>query len=269
VPDIDGEARTSSTVQSLARAFDLLERLADAGGELPLSDLAERCRMPMPTAHRLAQTLVRLGYARQDTSRRYVLGPRLIRLGDTASHKLGAWAEPHLADLVELTGETANLAVLDGDGVLYVAQVPSPHSMRMFTEVGRRVQPHCTGVGKAILSQLPEDAVVDLLVRTGMPKVTDRTITSIAAFLREMSLTQARGYAIDDGEQELGVRCIAMALRRSPTPAAVSVSGPESRMLPLATDLVISRMSSIAEQLSSALGAPGPDEARRRPTTPG
>ena len=138
-------------VQSLERAFDLLERMADAGGEVGLSELSASSGLPLPTIHRLMRTLLASGYVRQQPNRRYALGPRLIRLGESASRLLGTWARPYLAELVEATGETANMALLDGDEVVYVAQVPSRHSMRMFTEVGRRVLPHSTGVGKALV----------------------------------------------------------------------------------------------------------------------
>ena len=129
-------------VQSLARAFDLLEHLADAGGSLTLSQLAATSGLPLPTIHRLMRSLVGTGYVRQEPSRRYALGPRLIRLGESAASMLGSWAMPYLAGLVDRIGETANMAILEGDSVVYVAQVPSPHSVRMFTEVGRRVLLH-------------------------------------------------------------------------------------------------------------------------------
>lgn len=145
----------SGGVQSLERAFDLLERMADAGGEVGLSELSASSGLPLPTIHRLMRTLVACGYVRQQPNRRYALGPRLIRLGESASRLLGTWARPYLARLVEETGETANMALLDGDEIVYVAQVPSKHSMRMFTEVGRRVLPHSTGVGKALLAGFP------------------------------------------------------------------------------------------------------------------
>lgn len=134
-------AGSSGGVQSLERAFDLLERMADAGGEVGLSELSASSGLPLPTIHRLMRTLVVCGYVRQQSNRRYALGPRLIRLGESASRLLGTWARPYLARLVEETGETANMALLDGDEIVYVAQVPSKHSMRMFTEVGRRVLP--------------------------------------------------------------------------------------------------------------------------------
>lgn len=93
----------------------------------------------------------------------------MIRFGRSASRDLGSWAAPHLAGLVEKFGEATNMAVLEGDSCVYVAQVPSQLSMRMFTEVGRVVTPHCAGVGKAMMSMLPDQQVVNLLTRTGMP----------------------------------------------------------------------------------------------------
>ena len=132
-------AGAAGGVQSIERAFDLLEMLADAGGALGLSELSTVSGLPLPTVHRLMRTLVNRGYVRQEASRRYTLGSRLIRLGEISSQMLGTWLRPFLAQLVRLTGETANLAMLDGDEVVYIAQVPSPHSMRMFTEPGRRV----------------------------------------------------------------------------------------------------------------------------------
>ena len=173
----------SGGVQSLERAFDLLERMADAGGEVGLSELSVSSGLPLPTIHRLMRTLVACGYVRQQANRRYALGPRLIRLGESASRLLGTWARPYLARLVEETGETANMALLDGDEIVYVAQVPSKHSMRMFTEVGRRVLPHSTGVGKALLAEPPADEVRALLARTGMPAATEKTITTPDGFL--------------------------------------------------------------------------------------
>ena len=151
--DAATETKTrTGAVQSIGRAFALLELMADAGGTLGLSQLANQSGLPLPTIHRLLRTLVDLGYLRQEPSRQYVLGPRLIRLGDASSRMLSVWARPHLARLVDELGESANLAMLDGDEIVYVAQAPSRHSMRMFTEVGRRVQPHCTAVGKAIMA---------------------------------------------------------------------------------------------------------------------
>ncbi len=220
-----------SGVQSLDRAMALLEHLADAGGAMRLAELEVATGLPLPTIHRLLNSLAHNGYVRREPSRRYALGPRLIRLGETAVRALGgSWAGPRLAELVAEIGETANMAVLEADSVVYVAQVPSAHSMRMFTEVGRRVAAHSTGVGKALLSQLPDNQVLELLRRTGMPAMTPRTHTDPIAFLAELAEIREQGWAVDDAEQEAGVRCVAVPVHDAPAWSALSVSGPSGRI---------------------------------------
>ena len=100
--------------------------------------------------------------------------------------------------------------------------------MRIFTEVGRVVLPHCTGVGKAILSMLTDQQVTGLLERTGMPARTDHTMTTVDAMLSALAQARELGYTLDDGEQERGVRCVAVPLIGLPFLAAISVSGPSS-----------------------------------------
>ncbi|EST38127.1 IclR family transcriptional regulator [Streptomycetaceae bacterium MP113-05] len=260
-PTASSAPTASGGVQSLERAFDLLERMADAGGEVGLSELSGSSGLPLPTIHRLMRTLVACGSVRQQPDRRYALGPRLIRLGESASRLLGTWARPHLARLVEETGETANMALLDGDEVVYVAQVPSRHSMRMFTEVGRRVLPHSTGVGKALLAWAPADEVRALLARTGMPAATDRTLTTPDAFLDALVSVRKAGYATDDNEQEIGVRCIAVPVPDAPTPAAISISGPAGRLTDAATDTFVPLLREVARDVSTALATTGTGSA--------
>nr|WP_228454742.1 IclR family transcriptional regulator [Streptomyces alkaliphilus] len=242
----------------MERAFVLLEHMADAGGEIGLSELANDSGLPLPTIHRLMRTLVASGYVRQQSNRRYALGPRLIRLGEAAARPLTTWARPHLARLVDVTGETANMALLDGDEVVYVAQVPSRHSMRMITEVGKRVPPHTAAVGKALLSQRPDAEVRSMLVRTGMPALTERTVTSPDAFLAELATVRADGWAVDDNEQEIGVRCLAVSVPDSPTPAAISVSGPAGRLTEDSTDKIVPLLREVARDLSASLNAHRP-----------
>lgn len=220
----------SGGVQSVERVFEILELITDAGGAVTLSELAPSTDLPLPTIHRLLRTLVSLGYARQLPSRRYALGPRLIRLGEGASKQLGTLALPELKTLVDELGETANMAVLDGDMVVYIAQAPSAHSMRMFTEVGRRANLHNTGVGKALMAHLPDETVRAIVARTGMQTPTDHSIGDVDELLTELGAIRERGYAIDDEEQEIGVRCYAMVVPGLPTPTAISVSGPITRV---------------------------------------
>ncbi|KAA8884363.1 IclR family transcriptional regulator [Nocardia colli] len=240
-------------VQSIERAFGLLETMADEGGMMGLSQLATASGLPLPTIHRLVRTLVDLGYLRQEPSRQYVLGPKLIKLGESSAHMLGLRARPHLARLVDELGESANMAMLDGDQIVYVAQVPSRHSMRMFTEVGRRVLPHCTAVGKALLAGMPAERTRDLLQRNGMPRYTEHTITDPEEFTRQLETAARNGYAIDDGEQELGVRCVAVAVPQAPAHLAISISGPVGRMSEQLVDRAVPLLTEVSRALSTDL----------------
>lgn len=244
--------RGRAGVQSLDRAFTILETMADAGGVIGLSQLAAKADLPLATIHRLVRTLVDLGYVRQDRSRQYSLGPRLMRLADASTKRLGALARQHMTSVVDALGESVNLAVLDGDEIVYVAQVqPSENFMRMFTEVGRRAQPHTTGVGKAILATQPDSDVLDLLRRTGMARRTERTLDTPADFLADLERIRERGYAIDDGEQELGVRCVAVVVPDAPRPMAVSMSGPLTRV----TDEMVAAAAPILREAAARIGS--------------
>lgn len=222
--------KREGNVQSVGKALDVFEVMVHAGGEMTLSDITAATGLPMPTVHRLVRTLLDRGYLRQLPNRRYALGTQLIPMGHAARHSFGSWSGPILDQLVSEFHETVNLAVLDGDDVVYIAQSPSPHAMRMFTEIGRRVKPHCTGVGKALLTQLPEDAVRALLKRTGMPAMTPTTITEPDDFVTALAQARDRGYAIDQGEMEIGVHCVAVALPDPAMHMALSMSGPATRM---------------------------------------
>ena len=238
-------------VQSVERAFELLEIMASAGPSISFGELAARAELPQPTIHRLVRTLLNMGYVRQLPNRHYALGPKLIRLGERAARLIGSWSRPHLAELVERTGESANMAVLDNDMAVYVAQVPSPHSMRMFTEVGRRVHVHSTGVGKALLMQLSDEALLALLKRTGMPASNQNTHTTTDALMEDIELSRSRGYAVDEGEQEIGVRCFAVPVPDAPTLTAISISGPESRLTLKSATRVTPLLKQVARDLAT------------------
>jgi IclR family transcriptional regulator, acetate operon repressor len=227
-----GSVEGAGGVQSVGRAFEILEVIAAEGGELSLSEIAASVGLPAPSAHRLLRTLVALGYLRQEASRRYALAPRLIRLGESAARQFGAWAYPVLTGLMEAIGESANMAILDGSTAIYVAQVAGRHSMRMFTEVGRRVPLHATGCGKALLAQLTDDEIVRILDLAGMPAITPHTVTDPTVLLQEVRASRIRGYTTDDGEQEVGVSCVAVPVPNAPALTAISISAPTPRMTP-------------------------------------
>ncbi|QFG69958.1 IclR family transcriptional regulator [Ornithinimicrobium pratense] len=248
-------ARTGG-VQSLERAFGILEAMADAGGMISLSQLAEQLSLAPATIHRLIRSLVDLGYVRQESNRQYSLGPKLLRLSAESARRIGVWAGPYLSRAVEQLGESVNVAVLEDDHVTYVAQVqPSTTLMRMFTEVGRRTLPHGTAVGKVMLAQLPEDEVRALLARTGMPRLTEHTRTTPEQLLENLALTRGRGYATDEEEQEIGVRCVAVPVPGAPRKMALSMSGPSARMDDAAVRRGVTVLRETARQIADVLGS--------------
>ena len=242
-------------VQSVDRALLLLEVLAQGGGRLPISELSARSGLSLGTAHRLLASLAARGYVRQDADRRYALGTALLPLGDAATRLLGSWALPYLCQLAERCGETANLAVLEDDHVIYVAQAPGRHRMRMFTEVGRRVLPHSTAVGKVLLAWQDPDHVRRVLARLGLPGRTPHTLTTLADVREELAVVRRRGWAVDDEEEEVGVRCMAVPVGPGEQAvAAVSVSAPASRLSAGQPD-VVEALQQIAGQLALSLRA--------------
>ena len=246
-------ASASGGVQSVTRALALLELVAAEGGRASVARLAEASGLPLPTAHRLARTLVDAGYLRQLPDRRYALASRLIGLGRAAAGVVGLGADRVLRELADELGETANLAVLTGTQAQYVAQAPGRHAMRMFTEVGRLVDLHSTGVGKAMLAVLPERDVDRVVAEHPLRPRTERSLASRAELDAALARARANGYALDDEEQELGVRCVAVAVvPRDPAAAlmALSASGPLQRMSDDAIARAVPVLRAAAERLA-------------------
>ncbi|WP_120003191.1 IclR family transcriptional regulator [Nesterenkonia muleiensis] len=217
-------------VQVVERAFGLLDALVKFEGSATAGQLKEASGLAGPTVHRLLHTLIHLGLVHQLPDRRYALGANLVPLGEGATRQMGGLAVPQMQSLVAELGESVNMAAMESEMVVYIAQAPSPHSMRMFTEVGRRAYMHSTGVGKAMLATLDERRVREVLASTGMPSMTPKTLTRPDALVEQLPTIARQGYALDDEEQELGVRCLAVSIPHGPTRMALSVSGPTSRM---------------------------------------
>lgn len=247
-----GRQRGEGGVQSVERALDVLERLAVSDVPRGVSELAQETGLPHATIHRLLATLTGRGYVRQEPqSRKYLPGSRLVRLGTSGGRVVASWARPYLAELARLSGETANLATLEDGQVVYLAQVPSRYRVRMFTEVGNRVLAHTTAVGKVLLAARPTEEVLDILARHGMPARTANTITDAHEFCDALAEVNELGYAVDDEEEELGVRCLAVPVRGPGTvEAALSISGPAGRLNRGRCAQLAPEMASVADEMA-------------------
>jgi IclR family acetate operon transcriptional repressor len=236
-------------VQSLRRGLDILEAIADAGGEVSLRELSRRLQLAESTVHGLLRTLVLSGHVHRTPDRRYALGHALIRLGEASNRKLGWQAGPALRRLAEIAGENADLAVLEGADAVYVAQAVVPRSPRSTREVERRLPASTTAAGRVLLSLLPRDEI-DRFVRHhlsgGQGARPDR-------FLADLARVRSQGYAIETEEVEADVSCLALPVRGAPIPLALTVTGPSAR---LTADHMLSlrpHANRVAEQLAAEL----------------
>jgi IclR family acetate operon transcriptional repressor len=251
-------------VQSLDRALDLLEALAESDEDVGLSQLTARLGLPLGTVHRLLGSLAARGYAAQDlATRRYGPGPKLLEVATRAASSrrfsLARIARPALLRLTEATGETSNLLVLHGHEAAYSEQVASPHMVRLFTEVGQRVPLYCTGGGKAILAGMGAEPLDAYLAGVAIRPWTPKTLGSPAALRAEVELSAQRGFAIDDEERELGVCCVAAPIfdRLGRCVAALSISGPSTRMSAARAVSLGPAVRAEADACSAALGFAG------------
>ena len=247
-------------VQSIERALDLLEYLARASDWVGISELSEATGQPVGTIHRLLMTLVARKYVVRDSRmRRYALGPAFRRLAG-AGLQMPDWTEiatPLLQELVEISGETANLVVLERNRAVYEAQAQPARMVRMFTELGNRVPLHSTGCGKVLLAYQPESVITSIIAQTGLPRYTETTITDAGQLQQELELIRQQGYAMDNGEQEEGVRCLAVPVYgpRGKVVAALSISGPSSRLDSRHIPTLLPHIKRISAAISSVLAA--------------
>lgn len=253
--------RSVASVQSVERTLDLFQMLVDAEGEVGMRDMSERTRIPVATVHRLLNVLVKRGYARRNSvTRRYGLGSTAMQLASHIHTHMGAWqrAQPYLQQLVLLTNESANLGVLEGSHALYLVQVEAPRVMRLFTQVGNRVPFHACAVGKALAAFQTDEERDATLLQSPLTRYTATTITNREQLRVELEKIRQQGYALDEGEFEEAVHCVAVPVldSRGRAVAALSVSGPSGRVTRARLDTWIPRMKSIARDMTYAL-APG------------
>jgi IclR family acetate operon transcriptional repressor len=227
----------SDTVQSLSRALMMLNTLAKSDPGLSLSELAQKVELPISTVHRLLSTLQHENFVRYDPERgAWLVGVQSFIVGSAflRSRELAAIARPLMRELMEHSGETVNLAVEDVGEAIYIAQVECRQTMRAIARPGGRAAMHASALGKALLSAMSDWEVERILTERGLPKLTDKTITVPEKLLAELKVVRGRGFAIDNEENAVGLRCVAATIfdEYARPAAAVSLSGPTVRITP-------------------------------------
>jgi len=238
----------------------VLEALLNARAPLRLEQICAHTGLPKSTAFRIIVNLLQGQYL-VETEQGYWLGLKMLRFGALVEEKLDLvqQARPFLTQLRDQVNETIHLAALDDDlRVVYLEKLSTQHAIGlMMSRIGITAPMHCTALGKTMAAFRPEDEICDWIRRHGLKPVTDVTITDKDAFLQELREIRSQGYTVDNGEFEVGVRCVAAPIRdRTGTViAAVSISGPDTRMPnPLIGSFMAMQVVETASHISQSLG---------------
>ncbi|OUR75459.1 IclR family transcriptional regulator [Alphaproteobacteria bacterium 46_93_T64] len=227
-------ARTGQ-VQSITRALAILNTIASSASGMKLTEIARELSLAPSTTHRLLTTLQEERYVQydRDTSR-WQVGIQAFVSGNgfLSSRDLVSVARPYMRRMMEENGETVNLAISEGDDVIYMAQVESREMMRVYSKPGNRVPLHCSGVGKAMLMLMAEKDINRIFQIAGLPKLTDKTLLDLPSLKAELNKSRQRGFATDDEEHAVGLRCVASVIydEYAEPYAALSISGPTARI---------------------------------------
>jgi IclR family transcriptional regulator, KDG regulon repressor len=246
-------------VQVLDRALAILGVLGRRQGDHSLAEVCAALGLHKSTGHRLLTVLEQNHFVEKSPSTgRYRLGLRLFELGSKAiqSLDLREHSRPHLNMVLHETEETVHFCIFDQGEVLYIEKMEPQRSVRMASSVGRRAPAYCTAVGKAIMAELHVDEVDAIVKRWGLKRITENTITTPEALAAELTLIRSQGFAIDNEENEEGVRCVGAAVKDylGRPVAALSVSGPAFRVSKAKTLIIARSVTRAARALSEELG---------------
>lgn len=253
----------SSSVGVISKVLRILEALQGSSSGLGLKAICDQTGINKSTAHRFLKHLERERYLLRTEAGAYLIGPRLSQLSTRGNQEatLQAVARPILWDLWKSTHETVNLGVLDQGTVLYVDVIESPHEFRLSSRVGTRRSVHVTALGKALVAFLPKETRQTILDSITFQAATPKTIGNLVQFRQELEKICQQGYAVDDEEAVQGARCVSAPILNSKGApiAAVSVSGPVTRVTPSLVNALAGAVTSAARAISAAMGFSQPE----------
>jgi DNA-binding IclR family transcriptional regulator len=263
----------SGSVGVISKVLRILEALQGSSSGLGLKAICDQTGINKSTAHRFLKHLERERYLLRTEAGAYLIGPRLSQLSARGNQEatLQAVARPILWDLWKSTHETVNLGVLDQGTVLYIDVIESPHEFRLSSRVGTRRSVHVTALGKALVAFLPEEVRQTVLDSIAFQPSTPKTIGNLVQFRQELEKIRRQAYAVDDEEAVQGARCVSAPILNSKGApiAAVSVSGPVTRVTPSLVSALAGAVTSAARSISAAMGFsqpdPKPNLKRRKP----
>jgi IclR family acetate operon transcriptional repressor len=253
---------TSGSVQAIDRGLAVLGIIAASDG-LTLTDLAQRAGLAPSTAHRILASLEAHQFVFHDEERGlWLIGVGAFQVGSAflRNRRLAGIGRLVMHELMEETGETVNLGIEDSGEVVFISQVEAHSALRAFFRAGSRAPIHASGVGKTLLAEMPEPRVKEILYKRGLPKFTERTLVAPADLFDELTVIARRGWAIDDEERNLGMRCVAAPVfnEYGEAIAGISVSGPTVRITPERASELGPLVRRAAEEITASIGGHAP-----------
>ncbi|HHY70866.1 MAG TPA: IclR family transcriptional regulator [Thermoanaerobacterales bacterium] len=247
-----------STVQSVERAIKILEELAMEKEGLGVTELSHRVDLHKSTVHRMLTTLLNLGYVEQSTlSEKYRLGMKLLILGGAILERMDIRNEAHdlLEGLSKQVNETVHLVVPDGFKAIYIDKLDSNKTIRMHSQIGRIAPLHASAVGKVILA-FSGERFVEEVIEQGLSKYTPNTITEPQELLRHLRMIKERGFAVDNEENEQGIRCVGAPVfdYTGKVIGAISVSGPTVTIIQEKLEQIAESVIEYAKKISRRMG---------------
>jgi IclR family transcriptional regulator, KDG regulon repressor len=241
---------------TVGKALDVLDMVAAAGHPVRFSELLTVSAYPKATLYRLIQTLTHQGMLAYDSDRQtYALGVRLVRLAHAAwaTSSLAPIARPYLDELAEETGETIHLAQMDNGQVLYVDKRNAAKPVEMFAQAGKVGPAYCTGVGKAMLAFVSDEALERAIQRQSFHRFTPQTLDSETKLKAELEAIRIRGHAFDREEHEPGIICCAVPIltRTGRVIGALSVTSTTARTSIAALEAGADRIKHTAARIAA------------------
>ena len=246
-------------VQSVDRTLTILEVLSDCNDGLGITEISSLVNLHKSTVHRLLSTLIYKGYVVQDEeSSKYKITFKLFELGSKKVHKLDLLeiSRPYTKMLMESVNEVVHLIIREETDIVYIDKVEANNTISMASRIGKRNPMYCTATGKAILAYLPEEEIREVWNKSKIVKLTKKTNTDFILFKKELQEVKKNGYAIDDEENEIGVKCVGAPIFniKGEVVAAISVTGPVTRITDDKIDFISNEVMKCTNQISKEMG---------------
>lgn len=246
-------------IKSIDRALTIIKLVSSRKDGFGVTELANKTDLNKSSVFRILATLLKHGFIEQDLeTKKYRLGYQYLELSAKLLDSIDIRKEamPFLRQLEEKTNEVIHLVIYSQKEAVYIEKLEGNETLRMHSQVGKRVPMHCTSAGKTILAYLPKEKVMNIIEQKGLPKHTENTITNIEDLFKNLAEIKNKGYGVEKEENELGIKCVAAPIfnHSGEVVAAISISGPSMRMSDAIIDTLKDELMTVCKKVSERLG---------------